>query len=125
MKELHQKQIAKRRLYSTPVLVALLILTGLIIRSTYNIAQKYLESAEHVDTLEQKANDLLNRETKLKTDIVRMGTDEGIDTEIKEKFNVVKDGGRVAVIVDEVNRASSTEIIKLPWYKKLWNAIIS
>ncbi len=124
MKELRQKQIVKRRLYSTPVLVILLIVTGLIIHSTYKIVQKYRESAGYVDALKQKANDLASREIQLKGDITRLGTDEGIDTEIKEKFNVSKEGERVAIIVDQANNSSNTATSTEHWWKRLWGSII-
>jgi len=124
MKELRQKQIVKRRLYSTPVLVILLIVTGLIIHSTYKIVQKYRESAGYVDALKQKSNDLANREIQLKGDITRLGTDEGIDTEIKEKFNVSKEGERVAIIVGEADNSSNTATSTEHWWKRLWGSIM-
>lgn len=124
MKELRQKQIVKRRLYSTPALIVLSIITGLIIHSTYKIVQKYRESAGYVDVLKQKANDLSSRETQLKGDITRLGTDEGIDTEIKEKFNVSKGGERVAIIVGEANNSSNTATSTEHWWKRFWGSII-
>jgi len=124
MRELHQKQIIKRRLYSVPVLVVLFIVTGLAIRSTYNIVKKYQESAGHVNILEQKIGNLIDREQQLKNDIFRLGTDEGVDKEIKEKFNVVKDGGKVAIMIDEDDRINSTTTITSTWYKRFWDAII-
>ena len=124
MKELRQKQIVKRRMYSTPVLIILLVVTGLIIHSTYKIVQKYRESAGYVDVLKQKANDLAEREIQLKGDITRLGTDEGIDTEIKEKFNVSKEGERVAIIVGEANNSSNTATSTLHWWKSLWSSIM-
>lgn len=124
MKELRQKQIVKRRLYSTPVLIILLIITGLIIHSTYKIVQKYRESAGYVNVLKQKANDLTTRETQLKGDITRLGTDEGIDTEIKEKFNVSKEGEKVAIIVDQADNSSNTATSTEHWWKRLWGSIM-
>ncbi len=124
MKELRQKQIVKRRLYSTPVLIILLIITGLIIHSTYKIVQKYRESAGYVNDLKQKADDLANREIQLKGDIARLGTDEGIDTEIKEKFNVSKEGEKVAIIVGEADNSSNTATSTEHWWKSLWSSIM-
>lgn len=124
MKELRQKQIVKRRLYSTPALIILLVITGLIIHSTYKIVRKYQESANYVDALKQKATDLAEREIQLKGDITRLGTDEGIDAEIKEKFNVSKEGERVAIIVDRADNSSNTATSTLHWWKRLWGSII-
>ncbi len=124
MKELRQKQIVKRRLYSTPVLLLLAVITGLTIRSTYQIVQKYRESAGYVDTLKQKANDLADREIELKEDITRLSTEEGIDTEIKEKFNVSKEGEKVAIIVDQTDNSSNTATSTEHWWKRLWGSIM-
>lgn len=124
MKELRQKQIVKRRLYSTPILVILIIITGFIVHSTYKIVQKYRESAGYVNALKQKATDLTSREIQLKNDIARLSTDEGIDSEIKEKFNVSKEGERVAIIVDQTDNSSGTATSSEHWWKSLWSSIM-
>ena len=124
MRELRQKQKIKRRLYSTPVLVILLVIALLAIRSTWSIIGKYRESAGYVDDLRQKSIDLNAREAELKANIARLGTDAGIETEIKEKFNVSREGEQVAIIVDKDGHSTSTSTTTDPWWKRLWDSIM-
>jgi cell division protein FtsB len=120
MKELQQKQKIKRRLYSLPALIALLVVTGFAVRGAYGVVMKGKESAQYVSDLRAKTAVLKEREVELKTQIARLETPEGVDTLIKEKFSVSKQGERVAVIVDRGSKATSTEPIQVGWFKKLW-----
>ncbi|MDB5266453.1 MAG: hypothetical protein JWN89_268 [Parcubacteria group bacterium] len=127
MRELQEKQKRKERLYSTPVLIGLSLITLLVLRGTFVIMQKERESSTYVGSLEEKVTTLADRQAKLKTDTARLSTDEGIDTEIKTRFSVAKAGEHVVVIVDPKEKASTTEPKSGPWYqgvvsflKSLW-----
>ena len=74
--------------------------------------------------MEKKAAALVLREQELREGIARLETEEGIKGEIKEKFNVTQAGEYVAVVVDDPGAASSTDDRALPWYKRLWSAIM-
>ncbi len=124
MKELRHKQEVRRRLYSLPVLIGLLLVTILIGRGTWNIAQKYRESARLVTDLRAQEVELTTKQASLKADIAKLNTDEGLDAEIKDKFNVVKPGEQVAVIVDATKPATSTATSTPSWWKRLWSSII-
>lgn len=122
MRELQQKQRLKQKLYSTPALAVLLIVTLLIIRGAYGVIMKERESAGYVTNLENKVMALSDRQTELKSDITRLQTEEGIDTEIKTRFSVAKTGEHVVVIVDPRGEASSTESESTHWYARLWQS---
>jgi Tfp pilus assembly protein PilX len=122
MRELQQKQRLKQKLYSTPALIVLLVVTLLIGRGAYGVIMKERESAGYVYSLEEKVIALSDRQAKLKNDTSRLETDEGIDTEIKTRFSVAKAGEHVAVIVDPRGEASSTDAHLAPWYQKLWQS---
>lgn len=126
MKELQQKQRIKRRIYSTPVLVGFLIIIIFVIRGTYGVVMKDRESAQSVSNLKAKMATLSDREAQLKAEIARLGTSEGVDTLIKEKFSVSKEGERVAVIVNEPNSStsSSTGETKANWFQRLWRSFL-
>ncbi|MES2214285.1 MAG: hypothetical protein V4465_02800 [Patescibacteria group bacterium] len=127
MRELQEKQKRRARLYSTPVLVALALITLLILRGTFVIMQKERESSTYVGNLQVKVMTLADRQSKLKEDIGRLETDEGIDTEIKTRFSVARAGEHVAVIVDPREKATTTPEKPESWYhpitsflKSLW-----
>ncbi len=124
MKELRDKQKIKRRLYSIPALVGLFVLTLLIIRGTYEVVKKQRESSRYVSNLKEKMIALSNREAELKTEIQKLGTDEGVESVIKEKFSVSKYGERVAIIVDRPSNSTTTAPKELNWLQKLWRGFV-
>ena len=126
MRELQQKQKIKRRIYSIPALIIFLVITILAIRGAYGVMMKDQESAKYVNDLKTQIATLSNRETQLKIEIARLGTSEGVDTLIKEKFSVSKAGEHVAVIVDQPTSltSSSTGAIEQNWFQKLWRSFL-
>jgi len=125
MKELQRKQKIKRRIYSIPALLVLLIITILAIRAAYSVVMKDKESAQYVSELKVKMTTLTTKETQLKTEIARLGTDEGINTLIKEKFSVSEPGEHVAIIVDQPVATSSNSTGNLNWFQKLWRSFLN
>lgn len=124
MKELQQRQKFKRRLYSMPSLAIALVLSVALVRGAYGILLTERESSREVGLLAAEVGALSAREVVLKAAIQKLQTEEGIEEEIKSKFNVAKPGEQVAVIVDRPERAASTTEQKVPWWKGLLNAII-
>ena len=124
MRELREKQKLKRRLYSTPILAALLVLTIVLIRGAAGVFLKERESARGVVALEAKVVDLEANKTRLEGEIARLKTTEGVNEEIKNKFNVAEPGEHVAIIIDRRGQASETPTSTAPWYKRIWDAII-
>ena len=124
MQELRQRQKIKRRLYSTPSLIFFTIIALLLIRGTFGVVEKELESSSKMNALNASKQSLVSRQAELKSSIDSIQTDAGIEKEIKEKFNVSKTGEHVVVIVDPKPIASSSIPNLTPWYKKLWNSIM-
>lgn len=124
MRELELRQKFRKRIYSLPALLLLSLLTVVLIRAGYSIWMTERESAKEVDILREEVSILAKREGFLKGSIDKLNTDEGVEEEIKSKFNVARPGERVAVIVDPLEtEATSTPLIR-PWYKRIWDAII-
>lgn len=124
MKELQRKQKIRRVIYSIPSLVTLLILTFFLARGALRVINKEWESAARLKSLAEKAAVITLREQELKGGIARLQTEEGLKDEIKERFNVIQEGERVAVIVDDRGVSSSTGTSTLSWYKRFWIAIM-
>jgi cell division protein FtsB len=125
MRELREKQQMKRRLYSWPSLILLIFITVLFLRGTYVVFQKKAESAAYVTSLSQKEEDLQKQQTELSANIEGLKTEEGLEKEVKAKYNVAKDGEHVVILVDENGNASDTEPENDSWIQKAWNAIMS
>lgn len=125
MRELQRKQTIKRRLYSTPVLLALALVTLLLVKGAYGVIEKERTSSIAVKDLAAKVGTLSAQEIELKSEITRLNTEAGLAEAIKEKFNVSAVGEHVAVIVDPHPVATSTASSSSSWYKRFWDAIIS
>lgn len=125
MKELQKKQKLKKKLYSPWALALLVLVVIFLAKGTYQVFQKRQGSVDHVSTLESKVQDLQTKESRLRANIDALQTEAGIEKEVKEKFNVSKEGEHVAILVDDLKAPISDMQVNIPWYKRFWNAIIS
>ncbi|MHB1330423.1 MAG: FtsB family cell division protein [Minisyncoccota bacterium] len=123
MRELEKRQKMRRRMYSTPVIIGLLVVTIFLVKGAYSLLLTERRSAEKAEILALKVSSLALREEFLKSEIARLNTEAGIEEEIKSKYNVARPGELVALIVDDTERASTTEE-EASWWKRFWDAII-
>lgn len=124
MREFESKQKFKHRMYSFPALAILLIITGALVKGSYSLIVKEREGASEVKKLALEIEALRVRENELEVENKRLNTTEGVEEEIKSKFNVARAGEQVAVIVDRLGRVGTTTPPKKAWYKRIWDAII-
>lgn len=124
MKELQKKHKTRRLIYSIPSLILLTFFTLMFVRGAIKMVAKERESNASLKNTKDRVVALTLREQELRKDITRLGTEEGIENEIRDRFSVIEEGEHLAVIVDDKKNATSTDTNKKPWYKKLWAAII-
>ena len=124
MKELQRKQGIRRIIYSIPSIIILSIIAFILTKGALGVMNKEWKSSELSKDLEEKAAALVLREQELREGVRRLETEEGIKDEIREKFSVTQEGEHVAVIIDDRGASSSTDSSTLPWYKRLWIAIM-
>lgn len=106
MLDFQQKKKFRKVMYSRAALLALLVVVILLARSTYNVYKKERLSAENYNQAKKELDDLQARKTMLDSEIARLGTDSGVEEEIRSKFSVAKPGETVVVVV---NSSSSNE----------------
>ncbi len=124
MRELQNRQKLRRKMYSLPVLLVLLVMAVLISRGAYIILIKERQSASEAVALAEKIEVLAQREEKLKYEVEKLETDSGIEEEIKSKFNLARAGEHVALIVERGDEAASTTEEEPSWWKRFWGGII-
>lgn len=124
MRELQQRQKFKRRLYSTPALVALAVITVFFIRGTYLVFQKKIESQKNVEILQAKVVELNRKQESLTANMEAIDTDAGFEKEVKSKYNVAKEGERVVILVDPKSATTSPDRDVRPWYKRVVDAVV-
>ncbi len=122
MKEFQAKNVAKKRLYSKTTIVILFCLFLLTARGLFYVYQKERLTRNEVARVQKQKEELQKRYEIIKENSERLKTDEGIESEIRTKFDVVKEGEEVIVVVDK-----DTPIIqedKRGTIKKIWDSMV-
>lgn len=100
MRRLEKRKI-KKRIYSWWTVI---ILGGILVFSALNVwdvYKKYAESKNNISGLQDRYASSQDRKVDLDGRIEYLHSERGVEEEIREKFNVAKDGEQVIVIVDQ------------------------
>jgi len=123
MRELESKHKVKKVVYSAPVLILLVFVVGVFVRGAWRAIERQRGSSEMVRELQTKANQLEDRQTELEGKIERLKTEEGIEEELKSKYNVSAEGEQFIVFVDFKENQDVSSTSPSVWYKKWWNGL--
>lgn len=99
------KSKKKNSFWHSPL--ALLIVFLILIVFSYNmigLVSKERETNRNKITEMNKLEDLRAREANLNKEIDRLNTNEGIEESVREKFQVVKPGEKMVVIVEDAKK---------------------
>lgn len=110
-----------RILYSRWFIAALIILVALAGRAAFKVYGRYQDSRATLALAEKELAIMEDKKTALQKEIAKLKTEEGIEKEIRKKYQVTKDSEQLIVILDAQpkNRA---ETPKKP--DGLWQTII-
>ncbi len=107
-------QFKKKNKYSfwhSPII--LIFLVFILVLFSYNMVgliQKERETNKNKISELNKIDELKKRKSTLSEDISKLNTEEGIEESVRDKFQVVKPGEKMVVIVDEnANQSTSSE----------------
>lgn len=112
-------------MYSTPVLILLVLIVVVFARGTWRAINKDKESASLVKELSLEAQELEARQNQLEQGIARLQTEEGINEELRSKFNVTQEGEQFVVLVDEPEREKATSTESRSLFDKWWSGLRS
>ena len=101
MHRFKQKRQLRKRIYSKPVLVLLIIILAFITHGIWGIWKKTKQSKETLEVAQMELDKLKEREEAIEKKIGRLGTETGLEEEIRSKFDVAKEGEKIIVIVDK------------------------
>ena len=107
MKE-NEKKLYERILYSKISLIILVVIIFLMSKAVLGLYEKKQSTDESLYLAEAELERALARTTLLENKLESFGTKKGIEMEIRDMFNVAKEGERVIVIVDD-SRVNDTE----------------
>jgi len=100
MKEFRQIHIIRQRIYSKPVILLLIIFMGFVANGTWNVFKKSHQSSQKLEVSKSELETLEKKKENITKDLDRLETKVGIEEEIRNKFDLAKEGEMTIVIVD-------------------------
>ncbi len=122
MRDFQRKRKIRKVLYSRGALVVVVLMLVLVSKATISLYSKERESQKNRSRVETELSSLASRKEKLQSDIARLKTREGIETEIREQFQVAKNGEKMVVLVEE--QKQNAEPIGTPGGKSLFSRFL-
>ncbi len=106
MEDFRIKQKIRKKVYSRWVFFSLLILTALLLQGVFGAWKKHQASKKNLEVVEKNLTEARMREKELDTQIEVLNTQEGIESEIRERFSVTRPGEEIVLIIDDLNNES-------------------
>ncbi|HEY1037241.1 MAG TPA: septum formation initiator family protein [Candidatus Paceibacterota bacterium] len=122
MREFQQRNRTRKRLYSKTVLLVLFIFVLLVARGVVSVYFKERESRVEMERANEQRAELQARYDRIKDRSDHLQSDAGIEAEIRSKFDVIKEGEGVIVIVDK--ELPVVEEDKRGVLKKFWDSVV-
>jgi cell division protein FtsB len=97
----------KRNSLSAPTTIVLVLLLLLLARGTFNVYQKWSFAGDAATSAQDEMLRLRLRKAELEAQIARLKSEEGIEAELREQYQVGKPGEEVITIVDTPNSSRS------------------
>ncbi len=121
MREFQEKHDFKRRLYSKTSLIILLLVLILLGKGVISVYGKEKSSRRELERVQRDQQELQGRYAGLEERNNWLKTDEGIEAEIRSKFDVAKRGEGVIVVVDKAPAQPAPEDAGI--IQKIWNSV--
>ena len=111
MLEFQEKRKLRRFLYSRLTLGVLVVIIGLVLKAVWGVYEKQKTTADNLNKIAGSFADLQARQKMLSAEVEKLNTTAGLETEIRDKFGLVKPGEQVITVVDnggDTNAAASS-----------------
>lgn len=123
MKDFHEKKKQPRRVYPKVLLLVMFIAFIFLTKGVFSVFSKEKESRVEIARVQNQKNELQKRYDVIAAQNESLKSDEGVEAEIRSKFDVVKEGEGVIVIVEK--ERSIIEEDKRGVLKKFWDSVKS
>lgn len=108
MSEFQQIKNQRKWYHSTLFLLFVFVFSIVFIFSIMSLVRKNRETAIAKEAARNELQSLEERQKKLEQDIKGLSTDKGIEKNIRQQFQVAKDGeGVVVIVTDHADKTSS------------------
>ena len=118
MLDFQQKKKMRRMVYSKVSVVVLLLVTLLLLKGGVSMYQKEKQSRQNMIEVENKLANAKLRQAELENNLNRLNSPDGVENEIRTKYNVKKAGEEVVLVVE--SQATSTPTVR---EKGFWSKI--
>lgn len=112
------KSISPRRLLGT---LAALVIAFILLVSVVSVAQKYFFIRKHIKELTAEQAELEQKKANLDRMNAYLATPEGAEYALRDKYNVVKPGEGVIMVVESPTQAPE---VKRSAVSRWWHAIV-
>lgn len=120
MAEFYEKRKLKKLMYSPPVLAVFTLFVLLFVSAAWGAHQKERDTASKRQEAAAGLAELQAREAALRSNLDRLNSESGMESEIRDRFDVGKPGEHEIVIVDPpANASSTTTETSKHWWEKL------
>jgi cell division protein FtsB len=106
MLDFHEKRKIKGFLYSRPTIIGLLVCAILLSSAVYERFTRERAMAEKRDALVEELAELQARASVLETEVSRLTSERGIESEIRDRYEVVKAGEQVVILLGDDDTSS-------------------
>lgn len=113
-----QKKTAKRKKYSKTLLLIMTLALVLLIKGVFSVYSKEQESQSEIDRIQSQKAELQKRYENITEQSDALKSDTGVESEIRNKFDVLKQGEGVIVIVDKempIIQEDNRSVLKKFW----------
>ncbi len=122
MQDFKRKKMIKNILFSYGTLVLLVLLIVLLGKSVFERFTVEREMSARRTEAERELTELKQRAAALESQVDYLEDDRGMEAEIRSRFDVVKEGEQVVIILDDESKQEATEtkteiVEDEPWYK--------
>lgn len=120
MREFQDKKKSRKRLYSIWTLLALLVILVLFGKGLVSAYEKEKSTKVELNRLAAQKADIESRYNNISKENDTLKTNEGVESVIRQKFDVAKKGEGVIVIVD---KTIEMPIEKKGFMRKIWDSV--
>ncbi len=113
MFDFHEKRKIRRVLYSKLFIGVVFIVALILARSAYERYRVERDMAGRLLDREQELHELQDRALLLESRVDHLRNERGIEEEIRERFDVVRDGEQVVVILEDESQSTTPLVLPI------------
>ena len=112
-------------MYSWITVFILFVIFIFLANGVWNVYKKQRITKDNLDSVTTDLEKLKKRESKLSTEINWLKTEGGTESEIRDKYGLVKPGEEVIVIVDKKDddKNNATELTEKSFWQKIMDML--